>query len=85
MTPKQVILQRLSQCGAGPLVGRQLRYLIGSEYGWLGGAAFASAALHVQDRDRWIGWNREQRLGSFAIVALEAWKGWISSVFTIVI
>jgi hypothetical protein len=50
--------------GAGPLVGRQLRYLIGSEHGWLGGAAFASAALHLQDRDRWIGWNREQRLES---------------------
>jgi hypothetical protein len=50
--------------GAGPLVGRQLRYLIGSEHGWLGGAAFASAALHLQDRDRWIGWDHEQRLAS---------------------
>ena len=48
--------------GAGPLVGRQLRYLVGSEHGWLGGAAFASAALHLQERDRWIGWDREQRL-----------------------
>ena len=50
--------------GAGPLVGRQLRYLIGSEHGWLGGAAFASAALHLQARDRWIGWSDEQRLES---------------------
>ena len=48
--------------GAGPLVGRQLRYLIGSEHGWLGGAAFASAALHLQDRDRWIGWDAAGRL-----------------------
>ena len=47
--------------GAGPLVGRQLRYLIGSEHGWLGGAAFASAALYLRDRDRWIGWDRVGR------------------------
>ena len=47
--------------GAGPLVGRQLRYLIGSEHGWLGGIGFASAALHLDARDRWIGWNLETR------------------------
>jgi len=47
--------------GAGPLVGRQLRYLIGSEHGWLGGLGFAAAALHLADRDRWIGWDTEQR------------------------
>lgn len=43
--------------GAGPLVGRQLRYLVGSEHGWLGGLAFASAALQLRDRDRWLGWD----------------------------
>lgn len=47
--------------GAGPLVGRQLRYLIRSEHGWLGGLAFASAALQLRDRDRWIGWDVEAR------------------------
>lgn len=47
--------------GAGPLVGRQLRYLIGSAHGWLGGLGFAAAALQLADRDRWIGWNLEQR------------------------
>lgn len=47
--------------GAGPLVGRQLRYLIGSAHGWLGGLGFAAAALHLADRDRWIGWDRERR------------------------
>ena len=46
---------------AGPLVGRQLRYLIGSEHGWLGGLAFAASALHLRDRDRWIGWDLETR------------------------
>ncbi len=43
--------------GAGPLVGRQLRYLIQSAHGWLGGIAFSSAALHLEDRDKWIGWD----------------------------
>ena len=43
--------------GAGPLVGRQLRYLIASDHGWLGGLGFASAALTLADRDRWIGWD----------------------------
>jgi len=47
--------------GAGPLVGRQLRYLIQSQYGCLGGLAFAAAALQLAARDRWIGWDREQR------------------------
>lgn len=47
--------------GAGPLVGRQLRYLISSEHGWLGGIGFAAAARHLADRDRWIGWDGEQR------------------------
>ena len=47
--------------GAGPLVGRQLRYLIGSAHGWLGGFGFAAAALQLSDRDAWIGWDAEQR------------------------
>ncbi|MFT5350985.1 MAG: hypothetical protein ACI9MF_001804 [Gammaproteobacteria bacterium] len=47
--------------GAGPLVGRQLRYLIDSDHGWLGGFGFAAPALQLADRDQWIGWDREQR------------------------
>lgn len=47
--------------GAGPLVGRQLRYLIQSKYGCLGGIGFASAALQLADRDGWIGWDTDQR------------------------
>lgn len=47
--------------GPGPLVGRQLRYLIGSEHGWLGGLAFAAPALYLEARDRWIGWDMETR------------------------
>jgi len=48
-------------CGAGPLVGRQLRYLVRSEQGWLGALGFAAAALHLQARDQWIGWDLETR------------------------
>jgi hypothetical protein len=47
--------------GAGPLVGRQLRYLIGSDHGWLGGLGVGAAALQLAPRDRWIGWDVPQR------------------------
>lgn len=43
--------------GAGPLVGRQLRYLVVSDHGFLGGFGFSSAALYLDKRDRWIGWD----------------------------
>jgi hypothetical protein len=42
------------------LVGRQLRYLLGSDHGWLGGIGFGSAALYLEGRDDWIGWNSSQ-------------------------
>lgn len=44
------------------LVGRQLRYLIGSAHGWLGAIGFGSAALHMESRDSWIGWNPTLRV-----------------------
>jgi len=47
--------------GAGPLVGCQLRYLIGSAHGWLGAFGFAAAALQLAPRDQWIGWDAAQR------------------------
>src|SRR5439155_2797286 len=47
--------------GAGPLVGAQMRYLIGSEHGWLGGFGFGAAALRLADRDRWLGWDAATR------------------------
>ncbi len=43
------------------LVGRQLRYLIHSPQGWLGGIGFGSSALYLQSRDQWIGWDESQR------------------------
>ena len=43
------------------LVGRQLRYLIGSDHGWLGAIGFGSCALRLRARDEWIGWDSSTR------------------------
>ncbi len=48
-------------CGAGPFVGCQVRYLVGSAHGWLGAVGFASSARWLACRDRWIGWNDDKR------------------------
>ncbi len=55
------LMLREHPLGDGPLVGRQLRYLIHSRHGWLGGFGFAAAALQLADRDKWIGWDKEQQ------------------------
>lgn len=47
--------------GERPLVGRQLKYLVASEHGWLGAVGFSASALRLEARDRWIGWTTEQR------------------------
>lgn len=47
--------------GAGPLCGAQLRYLIKSPAGWLGGLSFSAAARHLRVRDEWIGWSERAR------------------------
>ena len=51
------LMVREHPCGAGPLVGAQLRYLIHSAHGWVGGFGFSAAALQLRDRDTWIGWD----------------------------
>ena len=50
-------------CGDAPLVGAQLRYLIGSDHGWLGALGFGPAAFALASRDQWIGWSTPARLG----------------------
>ena len=55
------LMLREHPCGAGPLVGAQLRYLIGSEHGWLGGFGFSAAAITLRDRDAWLGWDAATR------------------------
>ena len=54
--------------GPGPLVGAQLRYLIGSERGWVGALAFSAAAWHVAARDEWIGWSERARKANLRYV-----------------
>lgn len=54
--------------GHGPLVGRQVRYLVESEHGWLGAMGFAAPALQLADRDHWIGWTVDQRRSSLHMV-----------------
>lgn len=49
-------------CGDAPLVGTQLRYLIGSDHGWLGALGFGPAAFLLGARDQWIGWSTRARL-----------------------
>jgi hypothetical protein len=43
------------------LVGRQMRYLLGSAHGWLGAIGFGSCALRMRPRDEWIGWDETGR------------------------
>ena len=43
------------------LVGRQLRYLVGSQAGWLGAIGFGGSALRLEARDKWIGWDDSTR------------------------
>ncbi len=43
------------------LVGRQLRYLIGSDHGWLGAMGVGSCALRLNERDDWLGWDEPTR------------------------
>ena len=47
--------------GAGVMVGAQLRSLIGSKHGWLGGLGFGASAIKLADRDQWIGWDVSQQ------------------------
>ena len=55
------LLAREHPQGSRRLVGQQLRYLVGSEHGWLGAIGFAASALRLAARDSWIGWTPEQR------------------------
>lgn len=48
--------------GEGPLCGAQLRYLVRSSAGWVGGLSFSAAAWRLKARDEWIGWDDATRL-----------------------
>lgn len=56
------LIIRQHPCGDAPLVGAQMRYLIGSRHGWLGALGFGPAAFRLGARDQWIGWSTNARL-----------------------
>jgi hypothetical protein len=56
----------------GPLCGAQLRYLIRSDQGWLGGLSFSSAAWRLGVRDEWIGWSEATRSARLPKIALNS-------------
>lgn len=77
--------------GAGPLCGAQVRYLIASPAGYLGGLAFSAAAWRLAPRDRWIGWSERARQENlhvivnnsrFLILPQVAWPDLASQVLT---
>lgn len=47
--------------GPARLVGAQMRYLVGSERGWVAALAFSASAWRSQARDQWIGWSEPAR------------------------
>ena len=47
--------------GYAPLCGAQMRYLFATPERVLGALSFSAAAVTLSARDRWIGWNSEQR------------------------
>lgn len=55
------MMQAEHPLGAGHLAGRQIRYLISSRHGWLGGISFSASALNLRPRDEFIGWDQKQR------------------------
>jgi hypothetical protein len=48
-------------CGDKPMAGPSLRYLIGSDHGWLGAIRMGPAAFQLASRDIWIGWSPQAR------------------------
>ena len=54
--------------GAAFHAGCQVRYLVGSDHGWLGALGFSAPALRLKARDAWIGWDGEARAANLGPV-----------------
>ena len=54
--------------GAAFHAGCQVRYLVGSDHGWLGALGFSAPALRLKARDAWIGWDGEARGANLRLV-----------------
>ncbi|MDO8706213.1 MAG: IS4 family transposase [Sulfuricaulis sp.] len=55
------MMQAHHPLGDGPLCGAQLRYLIRSAQGVVGGLSFSAPAWRLGVRDAWIGWTESMR------------------------
>jgi hypothetical protein len=64
----RALLEAHHPLGAGPLCGAQLRYLVASPAGYLGGLSFSAAAWRLAARDAWIGWDDATRQAQLARV-----------------
>ena len=62
------MMQAHHPLGGRPLCGAQLRYLVQSEAGLLGGLSFSAAAWRLSARDRWIGWDDASRAAGLSKV-----------------
>jgi hypothetical protein len=58
--------------GDGPLCGAQLRYLVESDRGIVGGLSFSSAAWRLGVRDEWIGWSEATRAARLSKIVLNS-------------
>jgi hypothetical protein len=57
----RLMMQAHHPLGDGPLCGAQLRYLIRSAQGVVGGLSFSAPAWRLGVRDEWIGWTESMR------------------------
>lgn len=62
------MMQAHHPLGVGPLCGAQLRYLVASRAGFMGGLSFSAPAWRLAPRDRWIGWDDAGRLAGLSKV-----------------
>lgn len=56
------LIDRYHYLGYNNGAGAQIRYFVHSPLGIVALFGFGACAWHVKDRDRWIGWDEEQRL-----------------------
>jgi hypothetical protein len=63
------LIDRYHYLGCATFAGAQVRYLVHSPQGLVAVFGFSAAAWQVRDRDRFIGWDEDQRRRSLYLVA----------------
>ncbi len=63
------LLDKQHYLRSGQLVGEQLRYVAEYEGEWLALLSWSAGSYHLADRDRWIGWDAEQRRRRLPLIA----------------